>query len=115
MPTRSIQLTEHLNRFVEQQVSGGRFQNTSEVLRAGLHLLEQQNSAEREKLALLQTLAKEGFDQLDQGQGIEINDSQQLANFVSRIGRRAASSVLTDNILSPTAICEQTRRHMRRD
>lgn len=90
MPTRNINLTEHYDRFVAEQVRAGRYKNASEVLRAGLHLLEQQSCEEREKLALLRALAKEGFDRIDQGQGIEINGSRQLSEFITGLGTAAA-------------------------
>jgi antitoxin ParD1/3/4 len=67
MPTRNVNLTGHYDQFVVEQVTSGRFKNASEVMRAGLRLPEQQNHEEAEKLALLRSLAKEGFDQLDQG------------------------------------------------
>jgi antitoxin ParD1/3/4 len=41
MPT-SVALSPHLESFVKQQVSSGRFNNVSEVVRAGLRLLEDQ-------------------------------------------------------------------------
>jgi antitoxin ParD1/3/4 len=93
MPTRNINLTEHFDRFVEKQIGGGRFRNASEVMRAGLHLLEQQTREEKQKLALLRALAAEGFDQLDQAQGIAIDDERQLSDVISRIGRRAVKQV----------------------
>lgn len=93
MPTRNINLTEHYDRFVAEQVRKGRFRNVSEVMRASLRLLEQQTREEREKLVLLKALAAEGFDQIDQGQGIEIESENQLTTLISEIGRRAADSV----------------------
>ena len=36
MPTRNVNLTDHYDQFVEGQVSAGRYQNASEVMRAGL-------------------------------------------------------------------------------
>jgi antitoxin ParD1/3/4 len=36
----SVSLTEHLSRFIEEQVASGRFSTSSEVVRAGLRLLE---------------------------------------------------------------------------
>lgn len=93
MPTRNVQLTEQLNRFVEKQVRAGRYQSASEVLQAGLHLLEQQTRENQEKLTLLRALAAEGFEQLDQGQGLELNGPRQLARHIGKIGRRAAASV----------------------
>ena len=33
MPTRNVNLTDHYDQFVESQVSAGRYQNASEVMR----------------------------------------------------------------------------------
>ena len=62
-------------------------------MRAGLRLLEQQAREEDEKLTLLRSMAAEAFDTLDRGQGIVIDGQQQLADFMSRAGRRAAEVV----------------------
>jgi antitoxin ParD1/3/4 len=93
MPTKNINLTEHYSEFVEQLIASGRYKNASEVLRAGLRLLEQTTTEEQEKLALLRNLATEGFDQIDQGQGIAIPNQRQLASHIAKLGRRAAKSV----------------------
>lgn len=93
MPTRNINLTERYDRFVAEQIDAGRFRNASEVMRAGLHLLEQQTREEHEKLMLLRKLTSEGIAQLDQGRGIEISGRRQLASFIGRLGRRAAAKV----------------------
>ena len=92
MPTRNINLTEHYNQFVEEQVEAGKYQNASEVLRAGLRLLEQQAQTEEQKLTLLKKLATEGFEALDQGQGLSFSGEKQLADAIGRIGRRAAKT-----------------------
>lgn len=93
MPTRNINLTDHYSEFVEQLIASGRYKNASEVLRAGLRLLEQTTTEEQEKLSLLRKLAAEGFDQIDQGQGIAISNQQQLASHIAKLGRRAAKSI----------------------
>lgn len=93
MPTKNINLTEHYSEFVEQLIASGRYKNASEVLRAGLRLLEQTTTEEQEKLALLRNLATEGFDQIDQGQGIAISNQRQLASHIAKLGLRAAKSV----------------------
>ena len=36
----NVHLGAHFERFVQEQLEGGRFQNASEVVRAGLRLLE---------------------------------------------------------------------------
>lgn len=92
MPTRNINLTEHFDQFVEGQVDAGRYKNASEVLRAGLRLLEQQTQTEAEQLTLLQKLAVDGFRSLDQGQGLSIADEGSLRKAISRVGRRAVKA-----------------------
>lgn len=92
MPTKNINLTEHYSEFVEQLIASGRYKNASEVLRAGLRLLEQTTIEEQKKLALLRSLATEGFDQIDQGQGIVISSRLELASHIANLGCRAAES-----------------------
>lgn len=92
MPTRNINLTEHYDRFVEEQVDAGRYKNASEVLRAGLRLLEQQTQTEDEKLTLLKRLAADGFRSLDQGQGLNVASENGLRSAIAKIGRRAAKA-----------------------
>ena len=92
MPTRNINLTEHDDQFVNEQVESGTYQDASEVLRAGLRLLEQQSQSEDEKLAILRKLTEEGFRSLDHGQGLSVSDEASLRNVISQIGQRAAAS-----------------------
>jgi antitoxin ParD1/3/4 len=93
MPTRNINLTGRYDEFVTGLVASGQFKNVSEVMRAGLHLLEQQSREEEEKIALLRSLATEGFDDLDQGRGTVIEGESQLRKPIAGIGRRAAKIV----------------------
>ncbi len=92
MPTRNINLTDHYDQFVEKQVEVGKYQNASEVLRAGLRLLEQQAQTDEQKLSLLKKLATDGFEALDQGQGLSLAGDKQLSDAIGRIGRRAAKT-----------------------
>jgi antitoxin ParD1/3/4 len=89
MPTRNVNLTDRFDRFVADEIKAGRYRNASEVMRAGLRLLEQHTRAEDEKLTLLRSLAAEAFGELDQGQGIEMSGTHQLTRFVRATGRRA--------------------------
>ena len=54
----SVALGDYLHRFVEQKVREGRFGNASEVVRAGLRLLEERET----KIAALRAAVQEGLD-----------------------------------------------------
>jgi len=54
----SISLGNHFEIFVEKSISKGRFQNASEVIRAGLRMLEE----EEDKVLLLKNAIQEGID-----------------------------------------------------
>jgi antitoxin ParD1/3/4 len=90
MPTRNVNLTDHYDQFVEGLVASGRYKNASEVMRAGLRLLERESMEEREKLTVLRNLASEAFASLDRGEGIELERDRELQDFLGGIGRRVA-------------------------
>lgn len=54
----SISLGEHFEEFIESSIAKGRYNNASEVVRAGLRLLE----AEEEKLKALKYAIQEGLE-----------------------------------------------------
>lgn len=59
MPT-SVALSPHFETFVKDQVHAGRFNNVSEVVRAGLRLLEDQEQMAALKLQALRTAINAG-------------------------------------------------------
>jgi antitoxin ParD1/3/4 len=54
----SISLGNYFDQFVHNQVSAGRYKNVSEVIRAGLRLLENEES----KAIVLRNAIQEGID-----------------------------------------------------
>ncbi len=60
MPTRNINLTDELDRFVLRKVKSGRYENASEVVRAPLRTLEREERQYEAKLAALRTAIDEG-------------------------------------------------------
>jgi antitoxin ParD1/3/4 len=60
MPTRNVNLTEELDRFVMAKVEGGRYENASEVVRAALRSLEREEREYEAKLAALRAAIDEG-------------------------------------------------------
>ena len=53
MPTRNINLTMQLDRFVDKRIRNGQFANASEVVRAGLRALDRDEKEDKAKLAAL--------------------------------------------------------------
>ena len=47
--TRNVSLTAELNAFIRAQVASGQYQNASEVVRAGLRLLQRQHEREERR------------------------------------------------------------------
>ena len=60
MPTRNVNLTEELDRFVLARVESGRYENASEVVRAALRTLEREEEQYEMKLARLRAAIDEG-------------------------------------------------------
>lgn len=58
MKNTSVSLGNYFDEFVQGQVSAGRYKNVSEVIRAGLRLLENEES----KAIALRNAIQEGID-----------------------------------------------------
>ena len=96
MPTRNVNLTEHLDTFIETGVASGRFSNASEVVREGLRLLEQRELEDKAKLEWLRSAAKEGFDAADLGHFVALNSAQELDTFLDQIHEEVAAQIATE-------------------
>ncbi len=60
MPTRNVNLTAELDRFVATSIETGRYENASEVIRAGLRALEEREQIHQAKLVALRGAHEEG-------------------------------------------------------
>lgn len=58
----NVNLGPHFDGFVQQQIENGRFQNASEVVRAALRLLEDQETSLAERRAILKRSINAAFD-----------------------------------------------------
>jgi antitoxin ParD1/3/4 len=70
MPT-SIALSPHFETFIRNQVDSGRYNNVSEVVRAGLRLLEDSETQQAIRLAALKADINKG---LNSGPGTPAED-----------------------------------------
>jgi antitoxin ParD1/3/4 len=60
MPTRNVNLTDELDRFVLAKVASGRYEDASEVVRAALRILEREEQQYEAKLDALRAAIDEG-------------------------------------------------------
>jgi len=87
MPTQNVNLPDHLSEFIRERVTSGRYQNASEVVRAGLRLLEQQEAEDAVRLETLQRIAKQSFDALDRGEAVT-HTKESLHDFLDDLDAR---------------------------
>jgi len=73
----SIALGEHFEEFVKNRVGEGRYKNASEVIRAGLRLLEE----EEQKFYTLKNAIQEG---IDSGIAVNFNPKTHLQELKKR-------------------------------
>lgn len=83
----SVSLTAHQQEFVETLVKSGRYQGVSEVVRAGLRLLEEREQKHKAFIARLEAAVEEG---LASGEPIPLESADELiARFNARRARSA--------------------------
>lgn len=85
MPTRNINLTPEMDRFVDKKIQSGQYANASEVLRAGLRALDEDDKENQARLEALRTAVQAGINS-----GIARGDA--IARVRARIRRRAEIS-----------------------
>jgi antitoxin ParD1/3/4 len=93
VPSRNVNLTEHLDRFIQKRVTTGHFSNASEVVREGLRLLEQREQEDKAKLTWLRNAAKEGFDAIEGGDSITLRSKRAIQDFLRQARRTASAGV----------------------
>jgi antitoxin ParD1/3/4 len=77
MRNTSISLGNYFDQFVSSQVSAGRYKNVSEVIRAGLRLLEDEESK-------ILSLRKAIHDGIDSGIAHDFDPEQHLQELKAR-------------------------------
>jgi antitoxin ParD1/3/4 len=81
----NISLTEELEELVQRKVESGRYTSASEVVRAGLRLLEQEDELRETRLAAVRAEVQAGIDQAERG---ELVDGEEA---MARVKKRAAA------------------------
>lgn len=90
MPTRNINLTPEMDRFVDAKIQSGQYANASEVLRAGLRALDEDDKENQARLEALRTAIQSGIDSgVARGDVIE-RIRAQIRRRAEATGRRTA-------------------------
>jgi antitoxin ParD1/3/4 len=88
MPTRNINLTDHLDAFIEGGIASGRYKNASEVVREGLRLLEQRQAEDALRLERLREAVRVGEEAFRRGESEEVG-LDDLGSYLAGLGATA--------------------------
>ena len=84
----NVSLTPELATFVKSRVQSGRYQTDSEVVREGLRLLEERESAREAVLEEMKEKIRIGIAQADKGEFIDGEDVFKAIRKLSQSRRR---------------------------
>lgn len=87
MPT-SVALGDHFEEFIRKQLASGRFNNVSEVVRAGLRLLEDEQKLREIRHRELKAAIREGIDSEDAGSVKEVVARNRARRSKSTISKK---------------------------
>lgn len=79
----NVSLTEELEKLVQRKVESGRYTSASEVVRAGLRLLEQEDELRETRLAAVRAEVQAGIDQAERGEFVDGEEA------MARVKKRA--------------------------
>ncbi|HEY0797488.1 MAG TPA: type II toxin-antitoxin system ParD family antitoxin [Acidisarcina sp.] len=88
MPTRNVNLTKHYDSFIESSIATGRFSNASEAVRAGLHLLEQEEAENLARIEWLRGAAQQGLEAIERGEFTVLHSPAEIKKHVHRLRAR---------------------------
>ena len=78
MPTRNINLTDQNDGFITDQLSAGHYKNASEVVRAGLRLLQQREAENAARLEALRDANALGMQAYAEGRYTTVTSQQDM-------------------------------------
>lgn len=86
----NVSLTEELEELVQKKVESGRYSSASEVIRAGLRLLEQEDELRETRLAAMRARVQEGIEQAERGELVDGEEAVARAKKCTASKRRHA-------------------------
>ena len=93
----NISLTTELDSFVQEKVESGLYHSASEVIRAGLRLLKEQDALREVRLEQLRKDINLGIEQIERGDYTDHADDElpALADTIKAEGRRRRAARIT--------------------
>ena len=88
-----VSLSRQLQEFIEKQVSTGRYQTASEVVREGLRLIEDRDTQRALQLRRLREEIQVGLDQIEKGQVAPLDVKKIKAEGRKRLAARRRKDV----------------------
>ncbi len=92
MATHNVVVPNPMEQSIDELVKTGRYQNFSEVVRAGLRMLLEREAEETAKLEALRNATSIGLMQLDRGEFEDI-DPSELETYLETLGRQASRGI----------------------
>lgn len=71
----TISLTPELEESITARISSGEYKTPSEVVEAGLRLLQKQEEVRKTRIEQLRAMVDAGIKQLDAGMGFDVDDA----------------------------------------
>ncbi len=89
----NVSLTKELEGFVGDLVKSGDYHSASEVVRAGLRILKEQEMLKEVKIRELHAEIQKGIDDMEAGRYTTINTPQEMKDFAEGIKRKGRAKL----------------------
>lgn len=96
MPTQNVNLTDHQHKLIKELVASGRYQNASEVVRAGLRLVESHEEERKEKIERFWAEIQKGYEARERGEYVTLKTKEEISEFVDQFRPRNRKPVLRE-------------------
>ncbi|MFO0816089.1 MAG: type II toxin-antitoxin system ParD family antitoxin [Gemmatales bacterium] len=88
MPVKPIVVSAKQQRFIASEIKAGHYRSESDVVKAGLELLERQKRVALQREALKKEIQL-GIDELDAGLGVTRSSREELTAFLDELAMKA--------------------------
>ncbi len=79
---------QHYDEFIKKMLEDGRYNNASEIIRAGLGLLEDDTRLREVKLEEMRKAVRKGIDDLENGRYTSLENDEDVRSFFEEIKQK---------------------------